>query len=586
MPSKPLRTIAVTAAFALAASLASLPGPLTAAAKAPAASKTSTAEKKRADAVPTPKLRWYRCYDYAECVTVKLPRDYDRPKGAKVELALLRVKARNQKRKIGSLFVNPGGPGGSGTEFALFSPFLFGDTVLERFDIVGLDPRGTNFSDNVQCFANPGEQQAFFQSLPNGPFPYLKSEETAAIKAYRTFGRECSTTGKPLSVSMSTAEVARDMDVLRRAVGDTHLSFLGFSYGSYLGQVYANLFPDRVRAVAIDGVLDPGAWAGTSATRNVPMSDRLRSADGASKALVEILRRCDRAGGASCSFAIGDPVKNFELVAQRLKAKPFTSEDPDTGETSRYGYPELVSELLFYLYLPFGYQLIADTLSQLLIITEPPASGRARASSIRQQALRALAELRSEARDLSGGPVTPGRYGFPYNSSFDGFASVACTDSLNPRELADWPTYAANAERRVKHFGRLWTWNVAMCASKTWTGKDEDAYRGPWDRRTANPVLVVGNYWDPATNYAGAVKASQLLPNSRLLSSDSWGHTAYGTSECVTTAVEAYLVSLKLPAKGTVCVGDDQPFAGQPEEPEESSALVRLAALVKRSPLR
>ena len=111
-----------------------------------------------------------------------------------------------------------------------------------------------------------------------------------------------------------------------------------------------------------------------------------------------------------------------------------------------------------------------------------------------------------------------------------------------------------------------------MCARKTWTVQDEDAYRGPFNQRTAAPVLVVGNYWDPATNYDDAVSSAALLPNSRLLSSDSWGHTAYGTSACVTGAVDEYLLRGTLPAKGTVCVGDVQPFQPAPEETQRRAA--------------
>ena len=129
------------------------------------------------------------------------------------------------------------------------------------------------------------------------------------------------------------------MDVIRRGVGDKRLNYLGFSYGSYLGQVYANLFPDRVRAVAIDGVLDPVAWAGTKATASRPQSDRIRSADGAAKALHQILVLCDKAGGQKCRFSPGNPVVNYDVVAGRLKAKPLVFTDPYTGERSRSPTP-------------------------------------------------------------------------------------------------------------------------------------------------------------------------------------------------------------------------------------------------------
>ena len=186
--------------------------------------------------------------------------------------------------------------------------------ILARFDIVGVDPRGVGYSDNVRCFADPGKQAPVLNTLYGRGYPTTKAETAAYLKAAKAQGKACATCGKPLSVSMSTAAVARDMDVLRRAVGDKKLSYLGFSYGTYLGQVYANLFPDRVRALALDGVVDPWAWRGTKATRNVPMSERLRSADGSYKALREVLVRCDRAGGKRCAFALGDPVANFDLI--------------------------------------------------------------------------------------------------------------------------------------------------------------------------------------------------------------------------------------------------------------------------------
>jgi len=144
--------------------------------------QTTQTEAKRVDSVPTPKLGWYKCYGYAQCTTVKLPMDYDHPNGAKTEVALLRVKATDQKHRIGSLFVNPGGPGGSGTELAYVSNQFLSESVTSRFDIVGIDPRGTNFSDNVTCFANQGVQ---------GPNSRLLSSDSWGHTAYGT--SECVT---------------------------------------------------------------------------------------------------------------------------------------------------------------------------------------------------------------------------------------------------------------------------------------------------------------------------------------------------------------------------------------------------------
>ncbi|MBQ1051023.1 alpha/beta fold hydrolase [Micromonospora sp. C51] len=514
--------------------------------------RTSSAERLRVDRVPTPELDWYRCYDYAECATVRLPLDYDRPNGATTEIAVLRVKARDQKRKIGSLFLNPGGPGGSGTSIALAAPSFLGDDVLDRFDIVGVDPRGVGASDQLRCFTSVKEQAEAYEGL-NVAFPYTKDEEKAYVAASITVGRACSTTGKPISGAMSTAQVARDMDVLRRAVGDKRLTYLGFSYGSILGQYYANMFPDRVRALVIDGVLDATAWFGAGKAGNVVQERRMRSAQGAHKALREILKRCGTAGVEACPLATGDPVALFELVAKRLKTSPLVLEDPDLGEFT-FTYADFIGSVLGGLYGPYGYLDVTLLTYDLLVLTDPAAAQVTREQA-RASVLQRAVAARNQAR----------AYDFPYNNGLETFLGVDCTDANHPRSAASWPARAARADQRAPHFGRLWTWATSPCARDTWTVRDEDRFTGPFNRRTHSPVLVVGNYWDPATNYTGAVAAARLLPNSRLLSSDNWGHTAYGTSDCVTGAIDAYLLRLTLPKRGKVCHGDIQPFEELPE---------------------
>ncbi|PZF96720.1 alpha/beta hydrolase [Micromonospora deserti] len=516
--------------------------------------RTSPAEARRVDRVPTPKLNWYACYEYAECTTVRLPLDYDKPKGPTTEIAVLRVKARDQKNKVGSLFLNPGGPGGSGTDIALAAPYFLGDEVLDRFDIVGVDPRGVGASEQVRCFPSVKDQTRAYAGL-NVAFPFTRAEEKAYVASSKAVGRGCSTTGKPLSGAMSTAEVARDMDVLRRAVGDKKLTYLGFSYGSALGQYYANMFPDRVRALVIDGVLNPHAWVGRGAARNLAQEDRLRSAQGAYRALHEILVRCDKAGEEACPLAAGDPLASYELVAKRLRAEPLMIDDPDLG-TFTVTYADFVAFTLGALYGPIGYQGVVGLTAELLVLTDPQSAPAARA-----EARTSVVRLAEQARQQR-------RYDLPYDNGLETFLGVDCTDAYHPKDAASWPARAAKADQRDPYFGRLWTWITSPCARDTWTVRDSDAYTGPFNRRTSAPVLVVGNYWDPATNYQGAVSSARLLPNSRLLSSDSWGHTAYGTSACATGAIDAYLVRGTLPAKGTVCTGDVQPFAALPDEPE------------------
>jgi pimeloyl-ACP methyl ester carboxylesterase len=507
------------------------------------ADRTTSAERKRVDGVRTPKIGWYRCFGSAECATVKLPLDYDKPAGATTEIAVLRMRARVPAARIGTLFVNPGGPGGLGTELAYAAPYFLGNEVTDKFDIVGFDPRGIGYSANIKCFASVKNQSTAYAGL-GAAFPFGTAEEKTFLASAKAIGKGCSSTGKAVAGAMSTAEAARDMEVLRRAVGDPQLTFLGFSYGTAIGQYYAAMFPDRVRAIAVDGIINPVSWAGTAATRDVIQDDRLASADGAYRALIEILRRCDIAGELRCPFAEGNPVTNLETIAKSLRTAPIVISDPSFG-TFTVTYADFVGTLLGALYSPYAGDTVAAVAADFrALLNGAPAARRPSADSLRRR----IADVRrSVGRD------------FPYDNNYETFSGVSCTDGLHPTTGA-WPSQATAADKRAPYFGRLWDWGTAQCARNTWTVRDEDAYRGPFTRRTSAPVLVVGSRWDPATNYSEAVAVSRLLPNSRLLSSDNWGHTAYGTSACATSAIDAYLLRGTLPPVGAVCVGDVQPF--------------------------
>jgi pimeloyl-ACP methyl ester carboxylesterase len=545
-----------------------------AAAPASAAARTdhtSAQERKRVDRVPTPKLGWYKCYEIAECATTWLPVDYDKPKGAKTEVALLRVKAKDQRHKIGSLFLNPGGPGGSGTGIALASSTFLSPSLLNRFDIVGVDPRGIASSTNVKCFKTVKAQTAVLGQM-NVAFPWGKAEEKKYVGAAKKFGKACSTTGKPLSASMSTAEVVRDMDVLRRAVGDKKLNYLGFSYGTAIGQYYANMFPDRFRAIVVDGVLDPEHWVGTKKTANQEQDERIRSADGAYRALREILKRCDAAGEKYCAFAAGNPVANFELIARTLRQKPLVISDESGSFTITYA--DFIGGMLGDLYgVGAGDFVTQDAQFVLTLITSSSTAAKATA---RTALLKRIKDARAKAANK------PSR-DFPYDNGFESFAAVDCTDALFPKDAGSWPALMAKADKRAPYFGRAWGWSTAQCARNTWTARDEDAYTGPWTRRTAAPVLIVGTKWDPATNYDDAVSAAKRLPNSRLLSNTNWGHTSYGTSDCATGAIDNYLIKGTLPAKGKVCQGAYQPFL-EPLPDDPSASTLRATAVQAQRP--
>jgi pimeloyl-ACP methyl ester carboxylesterase len=520
---------------ALAAALFTVP-PATATATAPSTLGTGSAA--------VPELDWGSCAAEGEgleafqCATAVVPLDYDRPKGRQITLALARLPASDPARRIGSIFLNPGGPGGSGVDMVLQGgPFLYSDEVRARFDLVGFDPRGIIRSTPLRCYETFDEAIADAWPIP---FPYTREEERVWVRSDRAIARACAERGGPILDHMSTANVARDMDLLRRAVGDAKLTYAGYSYGSFLGSTYANLFPGKVRAMVVDGVLDPVAWSTGRGDqgRTLPFSSRVGSARGAYQTLQEFLRLCD-AGGPNCAFSDGDPQRRFDRLARRLLREPVEFTDPATGETFLVTYNLLIAATLDVLFDPPFWPEWAEVLQQLWELTDPEAA----AASLR--ALQARFGLGFQQE--------------PYPNVIEGGPGVFCSETHNPDNVRAWSRAARAQDRQFPYFGRPWTWRSSIC--QPWPGRDRDHYDGPWNRTTANPVLVVGNVFDPSTPYRGAVTVDRLLPRSRLLTLAGWGHTSLFLSACIDAHVNRYLLTTRVPAKGTVCAPDVVPFA-------------------------
>ena len=476
-------------------------------------------------------IDWAACYDDFLCGRVRVPLDYDKPDGRQISLALIKLPATDPARRIGSLFVNPGGPGGSGVEFVRDAgPFLFTPEVRARFDIVGFDPRGINLSTPLQCFETLEQAEAVLS-----PFPYPNTEEEKRtwIADERRLDAACAERGGRILNHMSTADVARDLDRLRQAVGDRMLNYYGVSYGSFLGNVYANLFPHRVRALVIDGVLDPVAWTTGRGDqgRRVPFSTRLRSAVGAQDTLNEFFRLCD-AGGPNCALA-PNAAGRYANLYRSLKRNPLPVPLPD-GSTLEYDETFLIADTLGALYDSNVWPELASFLVELEAAVAPSDVA---ASLVRLRRASAQAD---------------------YPNFVEGFPGVACSDSVNPRSYDAWSRAAARSKDRDGLFGPIWTWVSSICAE--WPGRSSDRYLGPFTRHTAQPVLVVGNLFDPATPYHGAVIADRLLSNSRLLTVRAWGHTSLFTSACADQAIGRYLLTSQTPPRGTVCQPDAVPF--------------------------
>ncbi|HEX6678662.1 MAG TPA: alpha/beta hydrolase [Actinomycetes bacterium] len=527
------RTVPALLAAGLAAALLGVP------AAAPAAS---------AGGAPVPHLSWSDCGDGFQCATALVPLDYDDPGGQKISLALIRRPASDPAHRIGSLFLNPGGPGGSGVDFVrALGDVLFSDEVRARFDLVGFDPRGIIRSAPLRCFDSLDDALAVLAPMA---FPVTRDEERVWVESDRKLADACAARGGAIRDHMATADAARDLDLLRQAVGDRKLTYVGYSYGTYLGATYANLFPGKVRSLVVDGVLDPIAWStgrGRQA-RTQPFSTRLRSDQGAYATLRQFFTLCNH-GGDNCAFSEGDPRLRYRKLARRLLAEPAQLPDGQGG-TQPFTYADLVATTLGAMYSPESWADLAQFLQQLDELTRPQA---------------AAASLRSLRREL-------GAYQADYENFVEGGPGVFCTDSDNPASVGAWARAARASDRRFPYFGRLWTWISSIC--QPWPGHDADRYMGPFTEATSNPVLVVGNRFDPATRYQGAVTLAGLLPRSRLLTLAGWGHTTLFESACIDGHVSRYLLSSLVPAAGTVCQPDTVPFT----QPAAAAALASRRA--------
>lgn len=513
------------------------------------------------DELPPPPVRWESCFAQVgptfECATVRVPLDYDAPRGRQIALRMVRLPASGPGGAQGSLFLNPGGPGGSGIDFVLGAgPALYTDEVRASFDLVGFDPRGIGRSNPLRCFPRIDDAVSVFYPTP---FP-LDELEAALFAALDTaLDAACNANARDIRDHMSTANVARDLDLLRRAVGDEGLTYAGYSYGSFLGAVYANLFPDNVRAVVVDGVLDPIAWTtgvGDEAA-TLPFSTRLRSDAGAQATLDEFFRLCDEAGPAGCALA-PDAADRYAALAERLLDEPLAIVDPGSGEVFYVTYPILIGESLGPLYNSFSWPDFAFFLAQIEALASAEALGEALAA----------------VYDAAGVGVF--REPSNYPNFVEGFVGVACSDSVNPDGHSFWLDAGVAAEDEYGYFGRLWTWASGPCA--VWSGADDDRYLGPFTNDTANPVLVVGTRYDPATRYEGAEILDGLLPNSALLTVEGWGHTSLFLSACADAAVSEYLLEGTPPPAGTVCSQDIGPFDSAPTLTAAADAAASRAA--------
>ena len=490
-----------------------------------------------------PVLRWVPCDRGFECASARVPLDYRDPGGSMIRLAVIRHRVSDPAHRLGSLFFNPGGPGGRGTALLPVVFRFFPAALRARFDIVSWDPRGVGESTAVQCFASQRAEQRFFGALlaPDSSFPVGKAQISRWIGRSREFGRRCAQRNGRLLEHVSTLDTARDLDLLRRALGDRWMNYLGVSYGTFLGATYANLFPDRVRAMVLDGNVNPAAWVGRQLKANggrfLPTHLRLRSDQGAAKTLRAFLDLCGRAGVAHCAFSAGSAAATRSKFAALLARLP---RQPVKGKMS---YAELVSKTIAALYSEPGWSGWAQKLQNLW--TKGAAS--------QATAGRSLLRSNDSARSAPRAARASDRY-----AGFEQQAAILCSESPNPRPPA-YGALDAFASRRSGVAGPAWAWLDETCAS--WPAHAAELYAGPWNRRTAHPVLVIGTTYDPATPYQSAVAMSHQLARARLLTVDGYGHTS-GASACADRYKTRYLISGTLPPRAAKCAQNKPPFTG------------------------
>jgi len=536
------RGLTAVAASALVVPLAAvLPARAVGAAPAaPAAAEAAAETGAEGAGEGVPAVAWSPCAGFPgyDCATYRVPLDHDHPRRASIELALTRRPADDQAGKVGSLFLNPGGPGGAGLAFARgASRVLFNDEIRRRFDIVGFDPRGVGESTPVQCFPSDEAFEATLGPVPSVP---LGADEIAlTLRAHRTWTDNCRANGGPLLHHISTLNVAKDLDLLRRAVGDRKLTYAGYSYGTLIGATYANIHPDKVRALLLDGMVDPAERTRRS------LLNELNRAGGFETALRGFLELCD-ASGAGCAFSAGGSRAKFAALRERLRRGPVALPGGATLTISA-----LTDRVAGDLYDPGAFTELATLLQAWYSVAFPATATTATGRTT------TAAKARAAAAARAAGSFRPLAEAYSYNAA-DALYAVNCVDKRLPRRQTAWPAIAKGFEAVHRTFGRHQAYGSAVCA--TWPVVTSERYAGPWNRRTSNTLLIVGTYYDPATPYLFAQRAARQLRRARLLSLAGYGHTSILSSTCIDEKTDHYILTGAVPPAGTVCQPDSLPF--------------------------
>ncbi|MBW8802592.1 MAG: alpha/beta fold hydrolase [Catenulisporales bacterium] len=473
----------------------------------------------RTDA-PVPTLNWSDCGGGFECSDAAVPLDYRDPQGRTITLHMIRHPAADPAHRIGTFWMEPGGPGSSGLNFARNNWADLPSALRDRFDVVSFDPRGIGTSSQVECYSDD-QYNAAVAATKGVPGP---DAFDTAVKVAADFDQNCVAKLGDTAGLFGTQYVARDIDLLRQALGEQQLTFYGRSFGTYVGTVYASMFPQRVRAMALDGAYDPNRYANRPYSYDFPQFLALDAA------MNDFLTWCAQ-NQTQCGFGDGDPKAAFTALKADLDANPVQL--PNGGKANGF---TLAYRLLF-------------NMDEGKVIW--PAFG---------QALH-----QAQQHDPSSFLLRP-----PSAASYDQLnpnTVVSCNDRVFPTSMTELKWHVTAGAAAAPLLGPPWAYAPPMYdhnsapACVQWPVERVSRYSGSYRAAGSAPILVIGTTHDPDTPYLDAVALSGTFANARLLTFDAEGHTAFGRSACVTDATAGYLADLTLPKPGTVCSDEVQPAA-------------------------
>lgn len=516
------RVVALAISAALAATLA-LAGcaPSTAPVPTPTSATAIPAEYAK---YYQQQLNWAPCATNDQCATATAPLDWSQPAGRTISLALVRHVATGPQR-LGSLFVNPGGPGASGVDFVKQSlNYAVSAQVQSAYDVIGFDPRGVGASTAVRCFDTAAELDHFIFDLNTQPRASAAWLD-ARVADSASYAAACAQKSGDLLSHVDTVSAAKDLDMLRAVVGDGALNYLGYSYGTLLGATYADLFPTRVGRMVLDGALDP-------ASSNVDVL--LNQAKGFENALRAYLVWCLQqkqcpfapggAGHPGTAPAAAEVDAAMTIVGKLLDALERT---PLTGKDGR--------------------KLGADTMLTAIIA---PLYSKSQWPAL-TQVFQAVAGGSADAALASADSYYSRVNGVYQDNSTEAFSAVNCLDYPVTADRAQWAKDAAALAAAAPVMGPYLSYGDAVCAA--WAAKSTRT-PAPVKAVGSPDILVVGTTGDPATPYQWAVNLAGELPKGHLITNTGEGHTAYNKSNsCVNNAVDDFLLSGKVPATDPRC---------------------------------